>query len=42
MVAVNTIRQAVEMCRKMGIQLETEETETEADRRIVIKFPKEE
>ncbi len=42
MVAVNTIRQAVEMCRKMGIQLETEEMETEADRRIVIKFPKEE
>lgn len=41
MVAVNTIRQAVEMCRKMGIELQVEETETDTDRRIIVKFPKE-
>ena len=41
MIAVNTIRQACDMCRKMGIQFEVEEVETENDSRIVIKFPKE-
>lgn len=40
-IAVNTIRQACEMSWKMGIQFELEEVETETDRRLVIKFPKE-
>lgn len=39
-IAVNTVYQAVEMIRKTGIQLETEEAETENDVRIIIKFPK--
>lgn len=40
-IAVNTIKQAVEMSRKMGIKCEMEEAETIFDRRIIIKFPKE-
>ncbi len=42
LVAVNTIRQAIEMCRKMGIDFSVEETETENDRSIIIRFPNEE
>ena len=41
MIVVNTIRQAIEMCKKTGIKFEVEEVETENDKRIVIKFPKE-
>ena len=41
MIAVNTIRQAIEISKKTGIKFEVEELETETDKRIVIKFPKE-
>lgn len=38
-IAVNTIYQAVEMVRRTGIAIETEEAETDNDVRIIIKFP---
>lgn len=39
--AVNTIKQAIEMSKKVGIKFDVEEVETDKDRRIIIKFPKE-
>ena len=39
-IAVNTIYQAVEMVRRTGIAIETEEAETDKDVRIIIKFPR--
>lgn len=39
-IAVNTVYQAVEMIRKTGIAIETEEAETDKDVRIIIKFPR--
>lgn len=40
MIAVNTIRQAIEISKKTGIKFEVEEVETDKDKRIIIKFPK--
>ncbi|MEA5026904.1 Nucleoid occlusion protein [bioreactor metagenome] len=40
-IAVNTIKQAIEMIRKMGIKVDMQEEDTQAERRIIIKFPKE-
>ena len=39
-IAVNTVYQAVEMIRRTGIVVDTEEAETDTDVRIIIKFPK--
>ena len=39
-IAVNTIYQAVEMIRRTGITIDTEEQETDQDVRIIIKFPR--
>ncbi len=41
LIAVNTIKQAIEMIKKMGIVIEVQEEETILDRRIIVKFPKE-
>jgi len=40
-IAINTIKQAVDMVKKMGININMQEEETSFDRRIIIKFPKE-
>jgi len=40
-IAINTIKQAVDMVKKMGININMQEEETNFDRRIIIKFPKE-
>lgn len=40
-IAINTIKQAVDMVKKMGISINMQEEETNLDRRIIIKFPKE-
>ncbi len=39
-IAFNTVYSAVNMIKKTGIKIETEEMETENDVRIIIKFPK--
>ena len=41
LLAVNTIKKAIEMSKKIGIQFSVQEMETENDRRIIISFPKE-
>jgi ParB family chromosome partitioning protein len=40
-IAVNTIKQAIDMIKKMGIMVDVSEEETLHDRRIIVKFPKE-
>ncbi len=40
-IAVNTIHQAIDMCKKMGIHFSVEETESEKDHSIIIRFPHE-
>lgn len=40
-IAINTIKQAVEMIKKMGITVVMQEDETATDRLIIVKFPKE-
>lgn len=39
-IALNTIYQAVNMIKKMGIEVSTNEVETEEDIQLIIKFPK--
>lgn len=39
-IALNTIHQAVEMIRKTGIKVKKEETETDEDVTIILRFPK--
>jgi ParB family chromosome partitioning protein len=40
-IAVNTIKQAIDMIKKLGIVVNVSEEETLHDRVIIVKFPKE-